>query len=295
MDTRNLITFTTFAKEGSYLKTSMKLNYAPSTLTEHIAQLERELGVKLIETVGRKAVLTKEGKTFLPFARNILDSVQIAKDAVDNTQALKGTITIGAVESMAAYRLEPVFTEFLSHNPNVNLVIKSGNSASLPVRLLNNEFDVVFLYDCTTQNYPGLHETLLFQEELRFCVSPRHRLAAKSEVCPTDLKYETFLYQHEDCCYYDAFRELIQKEQMKIHDSLQIESGSLIKKCVMKERGISVLPRSMTEEEVLEEKLVYLNWKGDQMLINGKMLTPKNRWKSAATEAFLKFAHEYTY
>lgn len=295
MDTRNLITFVTFAKEKSYLKTSMKLNYAPSTLTEHIAQLERELGVKLIETVGRKAILTKQGEQFLPYARNILDSIQMAKDAVDNTQALKGTITIGAVESMAAYRLEPVFTDFLSRNPNINLIIKSGNSASLPLRLLNNEFDVIFLYDCANRNYPGLCETLLFQEELLFCVSPSHRLADRSEVCPSDLKYETFLYQHEDCCYYDAFQELIQKEQMKIHDSLQIESGSLIKKCVMKNRGISVLPRSMTEPEVQSHKLVALNWNGEQMLINGRMLTLKDRWKTAATEAFLKFAGEYSY
>lgn len=295
MDTRNIITFITFAKEKSYLKTSMKLNYAPSTLTEHIAQLERELGVKLIETVGRKAILTKEGEQFLPYAKNILDSIQMAKDAVDNTQSLKGTVTVGAVESIAAYRLEPVFTEFLSQNPNVNMIIKSGNSASLPVRLLNNEFDVIFLYDCGNQNYPGLQETLLFQEELRFCVSPRHRLAARPEVCPSDLKYETFLYQHEDCCYYDAFRELIQKEQMKIRDSLQIESGSLIKKCVRKERGISVLPKSMTDSEVQAQKLVYLNWKGEQMLINGRMLTQKGRWKSAAAQAFLKFSSEYKY
>lgn len=295
MDTRNLITFVTFAKEKSYLKASMKLNYAPSTLTDHIAQLEKELGTRLVETVGRKAVLTKQGELFLRYAQNILDSVRIAKDAMDNTQSLKGTITVGTVESLGDYRMEAVFSDFLCHHPNVNLIIKNGNSGSLPKQLQNGAFDVIFLYDCGNISYEGFSQKLLFQENLSFFVSPGHRLAAKKEVCPADLKYETFLYQHEDCCYYDIFQDWMKAEGLKIRDALQIESATLIKKYVMKGKGIAVLPKSVIEEEVLEEKLHILNIPGVDMKINGKMLTLKDRWKPAAAEAFLNFAKNYDY
>lgn len=295
MDTKNLITFVTFAKEKSYLKASMKLNYAPSTLTEHIAQLEAELGTKLVQTVGRKAILTKQGEQFLRHAQNILEHVRIAKDAMDNTQSLKGTIVIGIIESMAAYKMANVFSDFLCHHPNVNLIIKTGNSASLPLQLQNGMFDIIFLYDCSQKNYKDLRQQLLFQEDLCFCVSPGHRLASKKEVNPADFRHETFLYQHEDCCYYDVFQDLIEQEHLQIHDSLQIESGTLIKKYVAKGKGISVLPKSMTDEDVLEEKLVYLNWTRNKMKINGRMLISDKRWKSAATEEFIKFAEEYDY
>ena len=295
MDTKNLITFVTFAKEKSYLKTSMQLHYAPSTLIEHIAQLEQELSIKLVETVGRKTVLTKQGKQFLPYASNILESVRIAKDAMDNTQSLKGTITIGIIESMAAYKMSSVFSEFLGYHPNVNLIIKTGNSASLPEQLRNGNFDVVFLYDCLSPIYEGLFQHLLFQERLQFCVSPGHRLAFKDEVLPVDFRHETFLYQHEDCCYYDIFQELIQKENLKIRDRLQIDSGILIKKYVAKGKGISILPKSMTDEDVLDGKLVYLNWVGEEMKINGRMLTSREQWKPAAVQTFIEFAKNYLY
>lgn len=293
MDTKNLITFITFAKEKSYLKTSMKLNYAPSTLADHISQLERELQVKLVETVNRKAVLTKQGETFLPHAHNILNSIHMAKDALDNSDSLKGNITIGTIESLAAYRLESLFLDFLSCHSNITLNIKSTNSATLPQRLKNGEFDVVFLYDCKECTYSELENTLLFKENLCFCASLTHRLAAKTNVTVSDLRHETFLYQREDCCYYEVFRNLIEREHLLIQHRLQTDNPSLIKKYVTKGKGISLLPQSMTEEEVLSQKLCYLRWNGEEMKLHGQMLTPKNRWQSAALSEFIRFSKSY--
>lgn len=127
--------------------------------------------------------------------------MRIARDAMDNTHSLKGTITIGTVESMSDYRMESVFSDFLRRHPNVNLVIKNRNSRSLPRHLANDEFDVVFLYDCGNLSYEGFSQQMLFQEDLVFCVSPKHRLASKKEVCSADLKYETFLNFAENYDY----------------------------------------------------------------------------------------------
>ena len=293
MDTKNLITFITFAKEKSYLKTSMKLNYAPSTLADHIAQLEQELHVKLVETVNRKATLTRQGEAFLPHAKNILHSIAIAKDALDNTTTLKGSITIGTVESLAAYRLESLFLDFLSLHPDISLAVNSANSATLPSRLRNGEFDVVFLYDCKSSSYPEIDSTHLFHDRLRFCVSPTHRLAAKKYVTAADLRHETFLYQREDCCYYEAFIELIEREHLQIRHRLQTDNPSLIRKYVAKGKGISLLPQSMTEEDVHSQKLCYLDWKGEEMILQGQMLTLPKRWQSAALSEFIHFSKSY--
>ncbi|MDO5541080.1 MAG: LysR family transcriptional regulator [Eubacteriales bacterium] len=293
MDTKNLITFITFAREKSYLKTSLKLNYAPSTLSEHISQLEQELQIKLVETVNRKSVLTRQGEAFLPYAQNILNSITIAKDALDNTEALKGTVTIGTIESLAAYKLESLFLDFLNHYSHVNLIIKSANSATLPQLLKNREFDIVFLYDCQITSDPDLNSELLFKENLCFCTSPGHRLSKKKEIVPADLRHETFLYQQEDCCYYDIFQNLIEKEHLQIRRRLQTDNPTLIKKYVAKGKGISLLPKSMTEEDVLMNKLCYLNWTGERMILNGQMLTLKNRWQSAALAEFIRFSRSY--
>ena len=72
MNTKHLITFVTFAKKQSFLKASIELHYAESTLTAHIASLERELGIKLIETSSRGSRLTEMGEAFLPRAEEML-------------------------------------------------------------------------------------------------------------------------------------------------------------------------------------------------------------------------------
>lgn len=293
MDTKTLNTFVTLAKEKSYLKTSLKLNYAPSTLSEHISQLERELQVKLVETVNKKIRLTRQGELFLPYAQNILSSITVAKDAVDNSEFLKGTIHIGTIESMAAYRLEPFFLAFLERHPHINLSVKSSNSATLPNRLQNGEFDVVFLYNCLEPLYSDFEYALLFDENLRFCVSPTHRLAHKNSVSAADLRHETFLYQQEDCCYYDIFQELIEREHLKIRDRLHTDNPSLIKKYAAKGKGIALLPQSMTEEDILSHKLCYLNWNNKPMVLHGQMLLAKNCWKPKALATFAAFARSY--
>ena len=92
MNTKHLITFVTFAKKKSFLKTSMELHYAESTLAEHITSLERELGVKLIEAGSRGSRLTKAGEAFLPRAEEILG---MWRDVQQQMMGILPLVTIG--------------------------------------------------------------------------------------------------------------------------------------------------------------------------------------------------------
>lgn len=74
MDTKQLVTFVTFAKEKSFTKSSMKLNYAVSTLSEHISSLEAELGTQLVERHGKRTALTQNGEIFLEYAHKLCRS-----------------------------------------------------------------------------------------------------------------------------------------------------------------------------------------------------------------------------
>ena len=62
MEFRHLKTFQTILKTGSFLQTAEQLQYAQSTITLHIQQLEPELGVKIFLPQGNKLQLTKAGR-----------------------------------------------------------------------------------------------------------------------------------------------------------------------------------------------------------------------------------------
>ena len=75
MDLKNLHTFYTIIKEGSFSKAAKKLNYTQSTITFHVGQLEKELDVQLFEKIGRRMVLTKAGEQLIPYVEDVILSV----------------------------------------------------------------------------------------------------------------------------------------------------------------------------------------------------------------------------
>lgn len=292
MDTKHLLTFVTLAKEKTYIKTSTVLNYAPSTLTTHIAKLEQELGVQLIETVDRQSALTAEGKNFLPYALDILNTVRKAQEAVDAGSAgHRGHVTICAMDSLT-YKLAPLFTAYHRNYPDVDLVIKSANSNEMAGNLREEKCDVAFLYNAAEVREDNLQSWYLFYETMPFCVSPTHRLATKKEVGPLDLRHETF-FQQDDSSLNSPLYKLIKRENLQVRNNIQVVSGSLIRRYAIQGLGVAVLPKSMTEEDVESGLLVKLKWTGKPLGINGVMLSREERRTSPAVKEFIAFTNRY--
>jgi DNA-binding transcriptional LysR family regulator len=66
MDIKNLITLRTIVDTGSFQAAANQLNYAQSTVTAQVQQLEQELGLRLFTKTGRKMVLTQAGRDLMP-------------------------------------------------------------------------------------------------------------------------------------------------------------------------------------------------------------------------------------
>ncbi|EQB8890639.1 LysR family transcriptional regulator [Listeria monocytogenes] len=79
MDLKNLLTFKTILETGSFQEAARKLNYAQSTVTTQIQQLEQELQVKLFDKIGRKMLLTSAGSDLLPSVNQILETYNTMK------------------------------------------------------------------------------------------------------------------------------------------------------------------------------------------------------------------------
>ena len=92
MDTKHLVTFKTILEQGNFKKAAQKLNYAQSTVTSQIQQLEEELSVQLFEKVGRRMKLSQAGKDLLPSIESILNSADFMKNYQHNGKSLSGPI-----------------------------------------------------------------------------------------------------------------------------------------------------------------------------------------------------------
>ena len=110
MDIKCLRTFQAVVACGTYAKAADQLGYTQSTVTVHIKQLERDLGLPLFERIGRRMVLTQKGAEALAQAAEIIA-------AADRLAAL-GT-------EAYPFRWLPIHPVFPSHWPESELPARS--------------------------------------------------------------------------------------------------------------------------------------------------------------------------
>lgn len=111
LDLRHLATFTALAEEHSFRATAIRLGFAQSAISQHIATLEARVGTRLVERGPgtRRVGLTEAGKSLLEHAHAILARVAIAeRDFAQQRDLALETVRIGVFQSVSASLAAPV-------------------------------------------------------------------------------------------------------------------------------------------------------------------------------------------
>ena len=120
MDARQLSYFLAVVDEGGFGRAADRLHVAQPSLSQSIATLERELGVKLFHRVGRGAVLSDPGAELVGPARRVLRELASAKDAVRSTrELLQGTVHVSAMPSPGIEPLATVVAAYARRHPAI--------------------------------------------------------------------------------------------------------------------------------------------------------------------------------
>src|ERR1700749_4912867 len=133
MDLRRARTFVTVAELGTVSKAAQQLHIAQPALSRQIGDLEREVGFKLFDRIGRRLVLTSEGEQFLGDCRGLLNyATAIGERAQLLRKGDRGTLIVAA----SAQHIESVLSQFLHRYaqrfPNVEVkIIEAAGSESL--------------------------------------------------------------------------------------------------------------------------------------------------------------------
>src|SRR6266568_8048819 len=146
MDFQQLRVFRAAAKSGGFTRAAGNLHLSQSTVSQHIKQLESDLGCKLFARVGRRVVLSKAGELLLEYADRIFQDLKHAEMAVRELSALKhGTVRLGVGASTMAYRLPRILSEYSARFPEIELVVVTGPSEILLDHLRAERVDLVIV------------------------------------------------------------------------------------------------------------------------------------------------------
>jgi DNA-binding transcriptional LysR family regulator len=164
MNIRHLRFFVALAREGHHGRAAASCNVTQPTLSEAIRQLERELGVPLVQRNGQRYQgLSPEGEKVIRWAQRILaDEDALTQELAEIRGSLAGELRFGVIP--AAMPVTPLLTSlFHRQHPLVTLKIISHTSNEIQRSLVSGELDAGLTY---TENEPlkGVRTQLLYRE-----------------------------------------------------------------------------------------------------------------------------------
>ncbi len=242
MELRHLQTFQAIVRTGSFLQAAEELQYAQSTITLHIQQLEAELGVKLFARQGKKMQLTKAGRSLRDQADHLLGYVAtLQQNMADLASGEAGHVRLGAVAPTASLRLPPLLVEYCEARPKVRLSLEVGGTEGISSRVAGGELDLGLCSPPVAQ--PGLLFEPLFAERLGLLVPENHPLATAEVITPAQLTEQRLLLTEPRC----AYREVTEKTLLSLganpYSGIEIGSMGAIRRAVQIGLGVAFVPR----------------------------------------------------
>ena len=134
--------FQTVVDEGGFAAAARVLDMSPAAVTRCVADLERDVGARLLQRTTRHVSLTNVGEAYLARVRGIVAEVEAARtEAQEYTGGMAGVLRLCAEPAIAAHILAPLVAEFRALHPAVFFHINVDAGRELPV----NEYDITLL------------------------------------------------------------------------------------------------------------------------------------------------------
>ena len=243
----NLQKYMVFVKTvelGSFTKAAEALNYAQSSVSKMIADLEKECGVVLLERDRGGVHLTASGEQILPYARQLTEDYHRLESYVDGMSGVQtGIVRIGTFSSVAVNWLPNIFAEFQKDFPRIEYEMLLGDYEEVERWIAEGRVDCGFLSLPTGSPF----DTVLLKEDEYVVVLPQHHpLADKEKIAAEDLEDEPFfLLEHGGRT---EVTELLEKR--KAHPKIRITTWEdyAIMAMVEKGLGIGILPRMILKK-----------------------------------------------
>lgn len=177
-DLRQLRAFVTVAEELSFTRAAELLHLRQQSVSKTVRDLERELGVELLERTTREVRVTPAGTALLASGRDVLRAADAAfAQAREAGGAVAGQVRVGSTPPVGPTDLADVFAALRSRGPDVSVSVLEVRPGDLLRSLRAGDVDLA-LSRTAGVHTPGIDRAALRPTPLALCVPVDHPLAA---------------------------------------------------------------------------------------------------------------------
>ncbi|KAA8882130.1 LysR family transcriptional regulator [Nocardia colli] len=190
LDVHRLTVLRSVVENGSIQGAATRLGYTASAISQHIAALQRETGMSLVERHGRGIRPTEAGLLLAAHTRRIQDEVARAETALADLRAGKSQrLTVRYFATAGAVLIPPVVSELGLRHPDVRVALRLGKGLSE-----NESADAeIMVIDDTVRVPAGLRVLPLLDDPFVAVLPPAHPLAAQEVIELGELRSERWI------------------------------------------------------------------------------------------------------
>lgn len=198
MELRHLRYFTAVVQWKGYREASRRLHVAQPAISQTVADLEDELGLKLFSRAKRVAQLTPEGEIFYAEAIRALAQVEVAVSTAKRAaKGEVGKLSIGFLGSATYAFLPELIRTFKAQYPGVKLTLQELTPLQQEAAFQKGEIDIGFTRVLTAEQGKEFSSRCLYRDPL-MAVLPRSSQVKTKRVRLSDLANERFVLFHRD-------------------------------------------------------------------------------------------------
>jgi LysR family transcriptional regulator, transcriptional activator of the cysJI operon len=281
-------TFQALAKAKSFTRAGQLLHITQSTVSEHIADLEEELGAKLFDRRRNSVTMTEAGRLLYDYVTRITTTVASARRTIAELNGLqRGSLVLGASTTPGTYVLPPVIAAFRRRHPGIDVSLRIANSRVIEERVRADEVDLGVVGGHILRSGERCVAAGLL-DELLLIVPPRHPWAKRHEVSQRDLSATPLLMREEGSATRQVTERVLRQAGVRFTTVMELDHVEAIKQGVMAGLGVAFVSAYAIGGELATRRLYAVRLKGIRVRRHFHVIQNEARMLTASACAFME-------
>lgn len=281
------------ASENSFTKAAEILFISQPSLSKQVKLLENRLGILLINRENNKISLTEGGKLFLQYAERILALCEESCRALNDLKnGDRGSLTVGASQTIGTYLMPRVLALFAQHYPQINLKVQVDSTRFIAKNVVNRDIDIAVVGGDVPEDLKKYLKIESFvEDELTLIIPKSHPFATKTKksINKEDLYHLNFITLNPNSTIRKFIDNiLIQNniETKQFNIIMQLNSIEAIKTAVSLGLGAAFVSSSAIEKEIELETIEIISIENIKITRTLSIITNPECYHSKAFEFF---------
>jgi len=287
MTIRQLEVFLGVTQAKSFSRAAERIHLSQPTLSEHMRELEEELGVRLFVRHPRSVSLTEAGRIFGDYATRVVATLAAGRQALAELDGLqRGSLVVGASTTPGTYVLPALIARFRDAYPGITVALRIANSRIVEERIRDGDVDVAVIGGHMLG--PGERcVTACIVDELQLIVRAKHPIGAK--ISGAKLSREPLLIREEGSATRQVTERALREAGIIVRPAMELDHTETIKRAVLAGLGIAFVSRYAIEDEVRARRLRVVAVERLKIRRHFHVIHDERRPLSASARAFVGF------